>query len=89
VIGGLREIGEPARKALIVDLAEPHIRARTVGLYYLVRSLAIAPAGVIGSLLWAVNPSVPFLLAAAMGVGGTVLFAATVQEGHLDGRRSA
>ena len=29
VIGGLREIGEPARKALIVDLAEPHLRARS------------------------------------------------------------
>ena len=28
VVGGLREIGEPARKALIVDLAEPSLRAR-------------------------------------------------------------
>ena len=42
VIGGLREIGEPSRKALIVDLAEPTMRARTVGLYYLIRSVAIA-----------------------------------------------
>jgi len=32
VVGGLREIGEPARKALIVDRAEPHLRARSVGL---------------------------------------------------------
>jgi hypothetical protein len=43
IIGGLREIGEPARKAMIVDLAEPEVRARTVGLYYLMRSLAITP----------------------------------------------
>ncbi|MGH9903451.1 MAG: MFS transporter, partial [Pyrinomonadaceae bacterium] len=35
IIGGLREIGEPSRKAMIVDFAEPHLRARTVGLYYL------------------------------------------------------
>src|SRR5439155_933181 len=35
IIGGLREIGEPARKAMIVDFAEPQLRARTVGLHYL------------------------------------------------------
>src|SRR5205085_6547449 len=34
VIGGLREIGEPSRKAMIVDLAAANLRARTVGLYY-------------------------------------------------------
>ena len=44
IIGGLRELGEPARKALIVDLAPPAVRARTIGLYYLIRSLSIAPA---------------------------------------------
>ncbi len=33
VIGGLREIGEPARKALIVDSARPDLRARTVGVF--------------------------------------------------------
>ncbi|MBA2731389.1 MAG: MFS transporter, partial [Acidobacteria bacterium] len=27
IIGGLREIGEPSRKAMIVDFAEPHLRA--------------------------------------------------------------
>jgi MFS family permease len=32
VVGGLREIGEPARKALIVDLVQPWLRARSVGL---------------------------------------------------------
>ncbi|HEX8423567.1 MAG TPA: MFS transporter, partial [Pyrinomonadaceae bacterium] len=56
VIGGLREIGEPSRKAMIVDFAEPHLRARTVGLYYLVRSLTITPAAALGGLLWKVEP---------------------------------
>jgi hypothetical protein len=31
IIGGLREIGEPARKAMIVDFAQPELRARSVG----------------------------------------------------------
>ncbi|MGH7553471.1 MAG: MFS transporter, partial [Longimicrobiales bacterium] len=80
VVGGLREIGEPARKALIVDLAEPHIRARSVGLYYLLRSLAITPAAFVGGLLWSVEPAIPFFVACAIGLAGTTLFALTVPE---------
>ena len=79
VIGGLREIGEPARKAMIIDLAQPHVRARTVGLYYLLRSLAISPAAMIGALLWSVGPTLPFLLAGAFGFAGAVVFAMTVR----------
>ena len=80
VIGGLREIGEPARKALIVDLAEPHLRARSVGLYYLVRSVAIAPAAFIGGVLWKISPAIPFQAAAAIGLVGTGLFVLRVRE---------
>ena len=78
VIGGLREIGEPARKALIIDLAVPALRARTVGLYYLCRSLAIAPAAFVGGLLWRASPALPFHVAAAIGLVGTVVFIRTV-----------
>jgi MFS family permease len=80
IIGGLREIGEPARKAMIVDFAEPQLRARSVGLYYLLRSLAITPAAAIGGLLWKVSPQTPFVLAGAFGVAGTFIFMATVRE---------
>jgi len=80
VVGGLREIGEPSRKALIVDLVSPEARARGVGLYYLVRSLAIAPAATVGGLLWQASPTLPFLLASAMGLVGTAAFALTVRE---------
>ncbi len=80
VVGGLREIGEPARKALIVDLAEPHLRARSVGLYYFLRSLAITPAAFIGGVLWQIRPSIPFLAAGVIGLIGTILFAITVDE---------
>ncbi|HEY6065035.1 MAG TPA: MFS transporter [Thermoanaerobaculia bacterium] len=82
VVGGLREVGEPARKAMIVDFARPEIRARSIGLYYLVRSCAIAPAAFIGGLLWKIAPSVPFVLAGAVGLAGAVLFALTVEERH-------
>jgi len=80
VIGGLREIGEPSRKALIVDFADPQTRARSVGLYYLVRSLSVTPASAIGGLLWGISPRIPFFAAGLVGVAGTLLFAATVEE---------
>jgi MFS family permease len=74
VVGGLREIGEPARKAMIVDFAEPHLRARSVGLYYLVRSMAVTPAALVGALLWRGSPALPFFVAAGAGFLGTALF---------------
>jgi MFS family permease len=82
IVGGLREIGEPARKALILDLVPPEVRARAVGLYYLLRSLAIAPAATVGGLLWQVSPTYPFLSAGAIGSIGVVLFTLTVDERH-------
>jgi len=81
VIGGLREIGEPARKALIIDLAVPDLRARIVGLYYLARSLAIAPAAFTGGLLWRISPALPFYVASAIGGVGVIVFARTVRDG--------
>ena len=80
VVGGLREIGEPARKAMIVDLAHQDLRARTVGLYYLVRSLSITPAAAIGGLLWKIAPEVPFVTATVIGIVATIVFALTVEE---------
>ena len=80
VIGGLREIGEPSRKAMIVDFAQENVRARSVGLYYLVRSLSITPAAAIGGLLWSISPAVPFVVATVIGLAGTLVFAITVEE---------
>lgn len=80
IIGGLREIGEPARKAMIVDFAQEDVRARSVGLYYLVRSLSITPAALIGGFLWKIAPEVPFVTAAVIGIIGTIVFATTVEE---------
>jgi MFS family permease len=80
IIGGLREIGEPSRKAMIVDFARDNLRARSVGLYYLIRSLSITPAAAIGGLLWKITPQTPFVVAGAIGIIGTIVFAATVEE---------
>jgi MFS family permease len=80
VIGGLREVGEPARKAMIVDMVRPELRARSIGLYYLVRSLTISPAALVGGLLWHIAPAVPFVVAGGVGCVGTAVFAMTVHE---------
>jgi MFS family permease len=80
IIGGLREIGEPSRKAMIVDLAKDNVRARSVGLYYLMRSLSITPAAAIGGLLWKITPQTPFVVAGVLGIAGTLIFIATVRE---------
>jgi MFS family permease len=71
VVGGLREIGEPARKALIVDLSDPAARGRAVGLYYAIRGFAVAGAAAIGGALWTIRPSLTFLLASVLGFLGT------------------
>jgi len=78
IMGGLRETGEPARKAVIVDLADPQRRGRTTGLYYLMRSLAITPAALVGGALWDVRPELPFVVAGAFGLLGALVFALTV-----------
>lgn len=80
VLGGLRELGEPARKALIVDFAAPSLRGRVVGLYYFCRSVAIAPAAFVGGLLWRVSPALPFYVAGLIGLGGVIAFVTTVEE---------
>lgn len=74
LVGGLKEMGEPARKALIVDLAEPTQRARVVGVYYTIRNLLIVPAGTIGGLLWVRSPQLPLQVAGVVGLLGLAVF---------------
>jgi MFS family permease len=74
VIGGLKEMGEPARKAFIVDLADPAERARAVGVYYTIRNLLIVPAGTVGGILWTYYPQAPLQVAGAVGMLGVAAF---------------
>jgi MFS family permease len=74
LIGGLKEIGEPARKAFIVTLAPDDRRASTVGLYYTFRNLLVVPAGIAGGLLAQRALSLPLEVAAIVGLLGVVVF---------------
>ena len=56
--------------------------ATGAGLYYLIRSVAIAPAAFAGAILWQRQPTAPFLTAFVIGLAGTFLFALTVREEH-------
>jgi hypothetical protein len=82
VIGGLKEIGEPARKSLIVDLAPDDRRARVVGLYYTIRNLVIVPAGLVGGLLWQRAPHLPLEAAFVVGLAGVAVFVLLPHHGR-------
>jgi MFS family permease len=75
VIGGLREFGEPARKATIVDLATQTRRGRAIGAYYLVRGVMTLPASLVGGVLWAINPRLPFLAGSVVAGAGALVYA--------------
>ena len=77
VIGGFKEIGEPARKSMIVDFAPDHTRASTVGVYYGIRNLLVVPAGLIGGLLWTRDPHLPLEVACVISLIGCAVFAFT------------
>jgi MFS family permease len=76
VLNGLREIGEPARKALISGGFPPEIRARAVGLYWGLRSFAFCPAPLVAAFLWSkIGPEYTFLLGGGIGLFGTLWYA--------------
>jgi len=74
VLRGLKEFGEPARKALIMDLAPEGRKAAMFGLYYLVRDVIVSFAALGGAFLWLVSPAVNLLTAFAFGLLGTAWF---------------
>jgi MFS family permease len=80
VLRGLKEFGEPTRKALIMDLAPEGRKAAMFGLYYLMRDVVVSFAAFGGAFLWLIDPKVNFLTAFAFGAAGTVWFAAFGQD---------
>jgi MFS family permease len=67
VIRGLKEFGEPTRKALIMDLAPEGRKAATFGMYYLIRDLIVSLAAFGGALLW--DASTATLIVETIGIG--------------------
>ncbi len=71
VIRGLKEFGEPTRKALIMDLAPEDRKAATFGLYYLIRDIVVSLAAFGGALLW--DPSAAAFIVSWLGRGQALL----------------
>ena len=75
MLNGLRELGEPARKAMISGGFSSDIRARAIGLYWGLRSFAFCPAPLISYLLWRwLGPQATFLIGGIVGMLGTAWF---------------
>jgi MFS family permease len=75
ILRGLKEFGEPTRKALIMDLAPEDRKAAMFGLYYLLRDIVVSVAAFGGAFLWQIGPSTNFIVAFLFGVAGTAFFA--------------
>jgi MFS family permease len=74
VVRGLKEFGEPARKALIIAQALPALRARTFGAYYLIRDCVVTSGSFLGAWLWSIAPEANFIGASICGAAGTIWF---------------
>jgi hypothetical protein len=71
VVRGLKEFGEPTRKALIMDLAPEGKKAGTFGVYYLLRDVVVSLAAFGGALLW--DSSAATKLVEILGFGESLL----------------
>lgn len=74
IIRGLKEFGEPTRKALILELSVKNAEARSFGLYYFIRDMIVSVAAFSGGLLWSISPEVNLFTAFAAGIAGTLFF---------------
>ncbi len=75
ILRGLKEFGEPTRKALILELAPENCKAGMFGLYYLIRDIIVSVAAFGGAFLWQISPETNFLVAFFFGLVGTSAFA--------------
>lgn len=75
IIRGLKEVGEPTRKSLIMDLAPEDAKAETFGTYYLFRDIVVSVAALSSAFLWNISPFTNFFTAFIFGLIGTTWFA--------------
>jgi MFS family permease len=80
VIRGLKEFGDPSRKALIIGYCEPQRRGQMIGAYYLVRDLIVSVGAIAGAYLWKLGPGLNFVAAAAFGIAGTIYYMRKVRQ---------
>ena len=80
VVRGLKEFGEPTRKAMIMDLAPSGREAAMFGTYYLIRDSIVSLAAFGGAFLWLISAATNFVVAFLCGAIGTVWFAVRGRE---------
>jgi len=89
IIRGLKEFGEPTRKALIMDLAPEGQKAGMFGLYYLLRDVVVSLSAFSAGFLWNISPQVAFLTAFGFGLLGTLYFAIFGQDVSIQNKENA
>jgi MFS family permease len=78
ILRGLKEFGEPTRKALIMDLAPEDQKAAMFGTYYFFRDILVSISAFASGFLWyEFGPEGNFLTAFVFGLAGTIWFAFT------------
>ena len=83
-IRGLKEFGDTSRKALIIGYCDPARCGQMVGAYYLVRDLIVSAAAILGAYLWKQSAELNFLVAAALGIAGTIFYIKTIRDQRLE-----
>ena len=83
-IRGLKEFGDTSRKALIIGYCDPARCGQMVGAYYLVRDLIVSTAAILGAYLWQQGAELNFLVAAGLGIVGTIFYIRTVRAQRLE-----
>lgn len=90
-VRGLKEFGEPARKALIIAESPAGMKTQAYGAYYLIRDGVVTLGSFLGAWLWTISPQANFFGAALCGAAGTGLFFRSARRGatRRDGRTAA
>ncbi len=83
-IRGFKEFGDTSRKALIIGYCDPARCGQMVGAYYLVRDLIVSMAAILGAYLWKQGAELNFLVAAALGIAGTIFYIKTIRDQRLE-----
>src|SRR5438132_4321209 len=81
---GFKEFGDTSRKALIIGYCDPVRCGQMVGAYYLVRDLIVSAAAILGAYLWKQSAELNFLVAAALGIAGTIFYIKTIRDQRLE-----
>lgn len=74
IIRGLKEFGEPTRKALIIKLAPLGSQGSIFGAYYLYRDVIVSLVVLVSPFLWNLGPAWNFIAASFLGLVGTLIF---------------